>query len=522
METETKKVNAISLAVLGALAFSFAFCMPVPDIAFSSVRIGEFFLKKGVLPVPHQLSFLPVNSSWFNYSWLFDIFSFALYRLGEEWALRTTAGILTALSIFLLYKSAPSTEKIILRFAVTLFFLMVMNHALEFKPLSLTIFLFCLQIYMLQKTSRKFLFFPLYLLWANCDLGFITGAVYLIFYLFSAKHLTSKAQIKILLSALGGAIFSYNTYRILSSPHSLKLFFEPTPDFHFNINRIQALWALAGLASAALCKREKKSGVSSHANALLAIFALSLMAGRYLPLAVIASYPILLEGLREFLRIIKLEKNKSFNFGATLLAICALLFAIPSEEKNAERSLLQFITTHSFFGEISAPWGIGGEVAYHTHKRACMESLFGLYDNQSAITYRTIYAPWGDEWEKAIADLKIGGIIVKRKESSYYAIAQKKEWALVFQNDKYALFVKEEGMNISLIAKWGKIAPDPEPKLSEEERIANAQRWLDGGNPYRARWELLKLLQENPTNKLASEKLAQVENLIQMAHEKRR
>jgi Tfp pilus assembly protein PilF len=75
-------------------------------------------------------------------------------------------------------------------------------------------------------------------------------------------------------------------------------------------------------------------------------------------------------------------------------------------------------------------------------------------------------------------------------------------------------------MNIPLIAKWGKIAPDTEPKLSEEERIANARMWFSAGNPYRARWELLKLLQQNPNNKTASEKLAQVENLIQRAHEK--
>lgn len=521
METETKKVNAISIAVLGTLAFLFAFCMPVPDSAFSSIRMGEFFLKKGILPPPYQLSFLPVNSSWFNYSWLFDIFSSALYRLGEEWALKTIAGILTALSVFLLYKSAPSTEKIILRFAVTLFFLMVMNHAFEFKPLLLTIFLFCLQIYMLQKTSRKILFFLLYSLWANCDLGFICGVVYLIFYIFSAEHLTPKVRTKILLSALGGAIFSYNIYQILSNSHSLKLFFEPTPDFHLNINRFQALWALAGLASASLAKKVKGARVSQHANALLSIFALSLLAGRYLPLAVIASYPLLLEGLREFLRAVKLEENKPFNFGVTLLAICAFIFAIPREEKNAQKSLLQFITTHSFFGEVSAPLEIGGKVAHLTHKRACMESVFGLYDTQSAITYRTIYFPWGDEWEKAIIALKIGGIIVKRKENPYYAIAQKKGWALVFQNESYALFVKEDGMNISLIAKWGKIAPDTEPKLSEEERIANAQRWLDAGNLYRTKWELLKLLQENPKNKLASEKLAQVENLIQRAHEKR-
>lgn len=519
---ETKKVNTISIAVFETLAFLFVFCMPVPDNAFSSVRVGEFFLKKRDFPAPHQLSFLPVNASWFNYSWLFDIFSSALYSIGEEWALRTTAAVLTAIFIFLLYKSAPSTEKASFRFVVILLLLMVMNHAFEFKPFLLTSFLFCLQIYMLQRTSRKILFFPLYLLWANCDLGFISGAVYLIFYLFHAKHLPSKAPIKILLSALGGMIFSYTTYKILSNPHSIKLFFEPTPDFHLNINRLQAMWALAGLASASLCKRGKDPGVNSQTNALLSILSLSLLAGRYLPLTVIASYTLLLKGLREFLGIIKLEENKSFNFGVTVLAICAFLFTIPGKEKNSERSLMQFIATHRFFGEICSPLEIGGKTAYITHKKACMEPLFGLYNAQSASTYRTIYALWRDDWDKTINDLKVGWIILKRKDASYYAIAQKKGWALVFQNEEYALFVKEEGMNITVIAQKGKIAPDTEPKLSDEEIIANAQRWLSAGNPYRARWELLKLLQQNQNNKTASEKLAEVENIIRIANEKQR
>lgn len=495
---------------------------PIPDIGFSSVRIGKFILQKGILSPPSQLSFLSVNSNWFFTSWLFDISSFVLYRIGRETVLRITAGILLTTLTFVLSKTAPATSKKNILYLALIVTLIIMNNAVEFKPLLITAFFFGIQIYMLQKnTSNKICFFLLYLMWANCDLGFITGLVYLIFYLSSSKNFSLQEKIRISLCGIWGAIFSYNTYRILSNPYSIILFFEPSPDFHLNSNRLQALGVLAGLASASLCKNGKESSSRSLANALISVFAISLVSGRYLPLALVASYPLILIGYDEIQAITK-ANEKSYSFALTLLVICFIVLYIPREGNKADKELMQFLDSHRFFGEIVSPLEIAGKSALVTNKKASMESVFGLYNAQSASTYRLIYSPWREEWDKIIADLNIGGIIVKRKEKSYYTITERKGWALIFQNEKFALFVKEEGINITLISKWGKITADAYPRPSEEERLKAAQVWLEKGNPYRARWEILELLKENPNNQKLYEKFKEIENQIQNAKQLKR
>jgi len=517
---KTHKVAIVAVAVVTALA---GLANPIPDIAYMGLRLGEHIVRRHSLAPADYLSYLPISSGWWDTSWLWNAISCVLFSVGGEFALRALAALASTLLAILIYKISSAQEPVDVVAVSFVPAFMVLRDSLSFRPMIASLVFFAAQMLFLERRSaRAWKFTLLYLAWAQVDHAFVAGLTYLISYLFMEKSVPRGRKIAWALAAIIGSAPSPNMWQFARHFSSIVIIFEPTEDFHVFFNMLQALAVFSGLACAAYMRER-----SGRAVALLVLAVLGLIAGEYFPLSALAAIPII-TALEKSLTAGALQPVLKAGRRAILLyvAIGVLIVALaPHRRMDADDKIIIFLKSHPMFGQIFAPWQIGGRVGYITGKKIVIDGEHIFYNWGAFDVYKRLNSAEDPEWDGLTLRYGIGGIIVPTSAFYYRILGSKPEWALVFDSGEYLFFVRDGGLNSTLLDRWGRLNAREVEKGSPEFALnrlkEKAKEWEKKGNPYEARWYLITLLASDPNDREAQQLLARVERQITEAGRKR-
>lgn len=488
---------------------------PIPDLGWVGLKLGEQLARHHSPAPPDFFSYLPVSSGWWDVSWLWNLISYGLYTEGGEIALRASAGLLAALLAVLVCRISCGPKPAALSIVLPFLLMMSLKESLAFQPMLAGMSLFAAQTLLIEKRKgRPVAFFLLYLVWAQTGHSFVVGLTYLFVCAIAEKSAPRKQYIAWALSALIGAMPSPTMWHFITRPSSMAVIFEPTADYHNIFNQLQALAVFSGLAGAAY--RREKSGRTA---ALAALTVLGLIAGEYFPFAVIAAAPLIFAAVRQLGEELRLSSPVTGGIAVILLLI-SLKLLVPQKPyfHYNEEKLFSFLGGHAMFGQIFAPWNISGRVGFVTGKKIAIDARPGLYRGEAAGIYAELSRMDSSSWDDLARRLSLGGVIVSNSRPEYRFMAMKPDWALAFELGNYAFFVRDEGLNLSLLDRWGRPKPRVAERGTPEELARNLREraldWEKKGNPYRARWAWLTILAKNPNDGEAGKSLEGIERRI--------
>ncbi|GEM_PF-3350789 len=502
---------------LGTAAFISAMMHPMSDMVYVGIKLGEHIIRHHALAPPDYLNWLPVNTGWWDTSWLWNALSCSLYGSGGIGALKIMAGLPAALLAVLIYLACrpvfdrPGTT------ILSLILLIVLNNSLAFNPLLGGLVFFMAQILLLERRGRIALpLFFIFLFWSQTDRSFAAGLIYLFFYLAACRDMPLKKKAIFALAAIMGSLPSPSMWRFVSRPINLAILLEQSPNFHLTIWRLHALAVLSGLSGAAIDKKRPGS-----AAGLIALTAAGLASQEFMPMAVLAAAPIMAVGVKRLSEQIRLFLPRFVMVTSAILLTVVLITTsrLSSSDQVETEELAIFLKEHRMLGNILAPSRMGGRVALATGKKVAMDGRSNLFPKSATEQFSQLYGVGKTGWNNLARKYNLGGVIIKSTEPTYGIFSTGTDWALAFEGKNYAFFVLDWGLNSSYLDRWGRLKPRKELYGKSLEEIVrhlrdNAEEGSLKGNPYRVRSAWMALLSINPDDAEAQSGLDEAQHVI--------
>lgn len=230
------------LLILSVVIFGF---QAVKDTDFGwHYRCGEQIIKEGRLCLINEFSYFPPNYKAANPSFLYDALLAVTYDVSGFAGVAFLGALVTALTAFIILKilKGPLPLKIL---AITLILAFSgPTLTLGLRSQSVTFLFFALTLYLLEKAKTKpsFLYFlpPLFLLWVNTHIGFISGLILLGAWGMNQLPLNLPKNPKGLLKPFGFAVLSF--LATLLNPFGWRVYQEILNHFTSSLNLMIAEW----------------------------------------------------------------------------------------------------------------------------------------------------------------------------------------------------------------------------------------------------------------------------------------
>jgi hypothetical protein len=232
----------VVLLVLSAALFGF---QAVKDTDFGwHYRCGEMVLREHRLCLTNEFSYFLPSYQAANPSFLYDALLAVTYDLAGFNGVAFLGALLTAATALLIFRTlqGPTVLKILAIILILKFSGPTLTLGLRSQ--SVTFLFFALTLYLLEKakTKPRFLYFlpPLFLLWVNTHIGFISGL--LLLGAFSAEKAIStvSANPKGLLKPFG--LFLLSFLATLLNPFGWRVYQEIAHHYTASLNLLIAEW----------------------------------------------------------------------------------------------------------------------------------------------------------------------------------------------------------------------------------------------------------------------------------------
>ncbi len=467
VEKQSEKVNNIFYL---SLIFAFSFILANikirdPD-AFIHIKLGEYAIQNLTIPDRDPFVYTYTGSQYNNSAWLSQIIYYLIYKhtgihgliifnatlVGITYTILFIVSRLMGLSrflgiIFLLTVSYASKERFILR-----------PHIFSLLFLSITVYLTSINL----SKRRYFLFFLLFLLWANLHAGFIYGIIMLTC---SAADGIIKKSLKPLfnlLSAIGGSAITpvpFAGYRFSTGLVKLKSTAEVLEWRSLIESHYIFLTVIVIVSILLTLVNWRKNTIKDWL--VLCIFApAGFWAFRNTYELLIVITPSAISGLYEFLKVFKFAekfKTKPLIEAAPLILVSIFLFDFKLgdyyslighgiDPRKYPSGAINYFKKINIKGNIFNSFNFGGALAFELYPER-MIFIDGLSSGiaQEFLEEYVEATEDGEKFEKLAEEYNIGIIIVE-SDRGYIkrGIFNPEKWKMVYWDDSAMILLRKD------------------------------------------------------------------------------
>lgn len=377
-------MNIPILVVALALFTQKAYFMLDPDFGWH-IKLGELYLQNKKLFETDPFSYTMSSFKYIDHEWATNIFMYYLYENFGKISLVVISLLIVFLTLLVINKFTPKEHSQLM----TIIFLGGVYFFFGVRPQILSWLFFAITIHELLK--ERFIFFPiLFFIWANLHGSFSAGIATVFIYIIASSLREKKIdQFKYLALFLSIIVTFINPYRahiwrevwMTTTDSALKWrVTEWTPSIFTSSFFFFFILTLGSVIVYMFYKKIKLEVLT-----LFIFWGLqSLLAARHIPLFIIASMPVLIEGfdlMKEKVGKIKHAKkrldftlNKILPLFLLILFCLQLMFNLLFDPKITESfypvESVNYLNKHSTEGNLFSLYGWGGYLLwkYPDHK----------------------------------------------------------------------------------------------------------------------------------------------------------
>ncbi len=500
-------LDILVLVILCSTVFLLSYtCGPALDTWYH-IKLGEVFLQKGLL-YHDVFSFSAFNRPTIPYEWLFQVLIYSTQKLFGIASLGIFVGIFSVIQIVLFY--------IILRkifsvhpfsaFLLSFFYFATITNFLIQRPtvvanVFFVLIIFLVFLYIYKQKNYLWIGIPLMLVWTNLHASFILGigvtAMYAtVCFVLSlmTKENNWRHRSLVLLGYTGLFLLisvlpplhglQYTTYLQYAMYHNnLTNIIEWLPLFSSNI---VSFWIYTGFVALVslfifVCYR-KNIQTLILLSPLMFLMLIPYMANRnilYGMFAVMLLFGYLLSTLEQQ----HAKKNKRYVIssviGLSLMCIGYIAYLQPfSYFANTEHypvKAADFILSQQIKGNMFNNYKYGGYLLYRLYpqQKVFIDGRGDMYlccelprlNTLTTLDMQNNTQGFASSFTKLTQDYDISFVLTTRAPGIdtrlTKLLSQDPHWSLVFWDDAAQIFVKDNGINTSLIQKYGATAATP-------------------------------------------------------------
>ncbi|MBF0559421.1 MAG: hypothetical protein HQL08_11655 [Nitrospirae bacterium] len=347
------------------IAISFVYLLnPIEDPDFFwHIATGKWIAEHHTLPIKDPFSYTTAHLEdgrikfFMTSYWLSQVCYYIFFLVGDYNGIILMRFVITAIMIFVLYKTGRSGEKTVLWSSIFLVMLIILKTYAVERPQVFTFILFAALIHQLDKltsdsqVSRReaFILPSIMLLWSNTHAGYIVGQLTILLYMITEGLKFSHASLdpmgdgryrKFLLIGGAGLLASFvnpNTYRGLIEYINLQTYTQ-TPIIEYESTfkaflsayapQIPLFWLLLIFSAVIVSYKIYSRRVNITELSMLVIFGyFGVMTVRYIPFYLIIAVPLFsrFAGALSYKRIVS-----SAAFGVSVI-VFILFMTMPGE-----------------------------------------------------------------------------------------------------------------------------------------------------------------------------------------------
>lgn len=493
---------------------------PMEDVdTWMHLKYGEYIVNNKTLPQDEFFSYTVQGTRDVDHEWLAQVILYLVYRISGFDGLVFFKAIIIIISFAILLKTAHFLEGRSF-LAVIVLIVSALTGAFRFieRPGLFTILLLSILIYILftyhrAKNPRRIYFLPLiFLFWINLHGGFIIGwglvmlylACQLLFYygrkkiLWFSPFTISSPKLRLL------AIFAFLSFVIgLANPYGLEMITFPfqsiftLKDFFAEINEWKSpfdpmhqpreyvtMFVISGALTATLFLLNFRKFQPLYFLTFLFFLGASFTGMRNIILYALGIYLPLFHNLRLFLSSFKpthlLKRIVPFLRLSAIIALFLLFlqfvfrgnslglnyhyFGTGMRESVFAVKAMDFIEQANIPGEMLNQYSIGSYLIWRSfpERKVFIDGRSGLYGEDFFFRYQS----FGDnleEFKKATEEFNFNYILLI--DSNF--LKDNPDWKLVYFDNIFRVYVKNEQRNQSIIDQYGYNYIDPNKTLDE-------------------------------------------------------
>ena len=462
-------------------------CYPDNDL-WARLIAGEHVVEKLSVIKNDFLSYTQTHP-WYDHEWGASIFFYIALKYFGHSGLILLKGILTALTLFMCYKTVKliqpkSTVSYNILYFSIMFFAVMQNLGPTTRCLLFTCLFFSIFLYILEKSrkgeTKSLIWLPiLMLIWSNIHGGCLSGLGLIGIY-FVGEFLNKKPVKQYIYTGIASTLimlinpygFEYVKFVFFAGTMDRTFITEWTSPFHkyylddYLKYKFYLIFAIATeLIYLIKNKINYEKMDKTKLLIILAMIYLSITHLRHIPFFILTVGTLIyddfyslfnkgIEILRKKLNINTEETVKSIVLAKEVIVYLLLIIMSlpPILDKNKEiritetrypRYAIEFIRVNNLTGNlfINFDWGSYAAYKLFPHNKIAMDGRYEeVYNPELLIDFKNFHMVIND-WYKVIRDNKTDILVIEKKYPVYNKILQLAEWKLVFENNFSGVFV---------------------------------------------------------------------------------
>ncbi len=493
------KENNIPFKIL-FIAILFIFCIGIncinshPDNdLWARLTAGGYIIENLSLAKTDFLSYTPTHT-WYDHEWGSSIIFYIILKYFGASGLILLKGILTALTLFMCYKTVELRKsQYSISYNILFYAFMLISfqkslgstvRCLMFSCLFFTLFLYILERSRLSDKKPLIILPFIMVLWANMHGGCASG-LGLIFLYIIGSAIDKKNFLPYLYTFIGclaalfvnpyGIDYVYFLFNAVTMDRSfITEWASPFHRYYFNgyINYkiFTALMILIQIISVIKAKKNCKSINKTEIIILLTTLYLSVCHIRNIPFFVITAgiflyddfYFVINEIFKFTREILRINNDKIINNIVLLkeITVYLLIFImyftpiiskkeIRITETEYPRYSVEFVKINNLKGNllINFDWGSYAAYKLYPNNLIFMDGRYEEVYNPDLLTkLKNFHLVKTDNWDEIIKDYKTDVMILEKKYPVYKKIKEGGNWEVVFENNYSGVFVPKESV----------------------------------------------------------------------------
>ena len=462
-------------------------CYPDNDL-WARLIAGEHIVERLSVLKNDFLSYTQTHL-WYDHEWGASIFFYLALKLFGHSGLIFLKGILTALTLFVCYKTVKlnnpkSTVSYNILYFAIMFFAVFQNLGPTTRCLLFTCLFFALYLYLLEKArlgnTKSLIWLPIIMLfWSNIHGGCLSGlgliGIYCVGEFLNKKPIKNyiiTAFISVLTMFINPYGLEYVKFIFFAGTMDRTFITEWTSPFHkyylADYLRYKFYLVFIVLTQIIYLIKNKINYEKADKTKILIILVmiyLSVTHLRHIPFFILTAGTLLYDEfysifnsfinyLRNKFKLTNEETIKTIVLAKEVIVYLLLIFMAlpPLLEKNKQiritetkypRYAIEFIKINNLTGNlfINFDWGSYAAYKLFPYNKIVMDGRYEeVYNPELLIDLKNFHMV-KDNWYKVIQDYKTDILVIEKKYPVYNKILQHKDWKLVFENNLSGVFV---------------------------------------------------------------------------------
>jgi len=456
------------------------------------LKTGEYIVKNFSVPRQDIFSYTLEGQPWIDHEWLSQILLYIVFAKSGWTGINIfKAFLVSACFLILLYFLTSRYKKIIYALLFTLLSILAFGYRSYIRPEIFSYVMLCLFFYILE-SERKYYMLPiLQILWANLHGYFLLGPILVFLYclgeLISGDFIKAKrlGAIFVMVSLAcfinpyfyKGALYPiWVLMSVFKEQNSWMLYIdELRMPAYADFSRYVFFWVFAVASSITFLVNLKKARMR-HILIFLGAFIASYMAVRNTSIFIFIAMPIAVINLNEA-DITRGIAEKKYYIPAAIIMVMTVYFFISNKyyivtnqialrktEFKATLSLMplaacDFLEKNNIKGRIFNTIDFGHYIAYRFYpaRRVFIDGRTELYKNDFFLAYQRAYN-YPKEWDRLQKKYGFDIVLLRHLYSDTARLSKylynSKDWALVYYDEKAAIFLRESTDNKKTIERF--------------------------------------------------------------------